>query len=69
MRGFVNSIAKLVLTHGDNRKGFVHLIPIVSFPDLSSEWLQLSFAYSSTEMFSWVLNEHGVLVPKLQGKD
>lgn len=34
---FVNSMAKLVLTHEDNRKGFVHLIPIVTFPDLSSE--------------------------------
>lgn len=55
---FVNSVAKLELAHEDNRKGFVHLIPIVTFPDLSSKWLQLSFAYSTTEMFSWMLNEH-----------
>lgn len=34
---FVNSTAKLVLTHGDNSKGFVHLIPIVPFPEPSSE--------------------------------
>lgn len=68
MQEFVNSMTKLVLTHEDNRRRFVYLICIVTFPDLSSEWLQLSLAYSTIEMFSWILNEYWVLLPKLQGK-
>lgn len=58
MQEFVNSMTKLVLTHEDNRRRFVYLICIVTFPDLSSEWLQLSLAYSTIEMFSWILNEY-----------
>lgn len=55
MQEFVNSMAKFVITREDNRKGFVHLVPLVTFPDWSSEWLHY---HSTTEMFSWILNEH-----------
>lgn len=33
MQEFVNSMAKFVITREDNRKGFVHLVPLVTFPD------------------------------------
>lgn len=36
---FVNSVAKFGISLEDNRKGFVHLVALVTFPDQSSEWL------------------------------
>lgn len=55
MQEFVNSTAKFVIAHEDNRKGFVHLVPLVTSPDRSLEWLHY---HSTTEIFSWIMNEH-----------
>lgn len=38
MQEFINSMAEFVITLEDSRKGFVLLVPLVSFPDQGLEW-------------------------------